>query len=411
MQRWPRCKAGWPSAPELPPQRSAQRFLLVELAAQTLAGVVARCGNGAALLVGCEAQDPTKARGRVLVVDGRSARILAEAVTDSEEHLFGHSLALVGDLDGDGRADWLVGAPAGTQGTHQGFAELRSGSDQHVIARVTGDAAAFGVDVAGLGDVDADGSPDFAIATPPIVRNATGQGCVTVFSGRTRQALRVITNDLPGIWFGASIADAGDTDGDGVHDLAIGGNFGAAPGTVRLYSGRTGAVLQTWSDDSPTSGFGTLVTSVGDLDGDGSGDLAVSAIRLAADTGPDQVHLFSGRSGRRITTISGDRANSRFGTSVVRYEPLRRHAPLLLAIGASLGGSSSCGSIEFWTPAGAKVSSLHGPGAFSGFGGWIATVNDLDGDGRPELFVAGPRANHEGSVYRVDSGKIRFGRQ
>jgi tRNA A-37 threonylcarbamoyl transferase component Bud32 len=361
------------------------------------------------ILVGCESPDPRQATGRVYLVDGRSAQILAVITSNQRTNLFGHSVALVGDVDGDTVPDWIVGAPSGTKETRHGFVELYSGRTRQCIAHIEGEGAAFGVDVCGLGDCDGDGCPDFAVGTPPIVRNSSGQGSAAIFSGRTRQPLHQLDNDVAGIWFGACLADAGDTDGDGVHDLVVGGNFGDAPGLVQMFSGRTGVVLQAWRDESKSSGFGMAIAGPGDLDGDGYGDVTISAIRLDESNGLDQVHVYSGHTGARFATLTGRQPGARFGTSVARFDQNHGRNPLL-AIGASMGGTGACGAVELWPVDGTQVTTLQGPAAFSGFGGVVVSARDLDGDGRSELFVSCPIDKRAGAVYRIDSKGIPFPR-
>ncbi|HEX5051834.1 MAG TPA: protein kinase [Planctomycetota bacterium] len=359
------------------------------------------------VLVACMSPRPVDGQGRVLLVDGKTAQVLATVETDSDEHVFGHSVAVIDDLDGDGHRDWLIGAPSGSQGERRGRAELWSGRTRQLLARLEGDEPGFGVGVAGLGDCDGDGCPDFAVATAPLLRNSAAQGSVQVFSGRTRQVLYTLRNDVAGVWYGACIANAGDCDGDGVPDLIVGGNFGAAPGLARLYSGRSGAVLQTWTDPSLSSGFGTLVGSAGDLDGDGRDDVVVTALRHDDHSGVDQIFLYSGATGSALAVFSGPRVGCGFGTAVLPYPGGKR--TLGLVIGVPYGGDPVTGVVEFWSVNGRQAGSVTGPRVMSRFGATIALTNDDDGDGLPELFVGGPADNDEGVVARVGSSQLRLG--
>ncbi|MCB9887564.1 MAG: protein kinase [Planctomycetes bacterium] len=361
------------------------------------------------LLISAPPRDPSLARGRVLVVDGRTLERLADLSDDSADNIYGYAIALAGDVDGDGDEDWLIGAPAGNRDARYAFVDVISGRDHRRLARVTDEASAFGVAVCGVGDWNADGCADFAVGIPPIVRNATAQGRVIVYSGRDRSVLRTFTNQVPGLWFGAELADLGDADGDGVHDLAVSGNFGAAPGRAVLYSGRTGEVLHTWSDDEPSSGFGVMLTAVGDFDGDGRGDLAVSAVRAEANGGTDRVLIYSGRTGALITALRGDRPGSLFGLGVTSYRVAGQRTPWLV-IGAPRGGDSAGGTVVVFTGAGEMVSTLQGPAGMAGFGSAVVAGEDIDGDGRPELFVSSPGVPAKLAVSRIDSRQMRFGR-
>ncbi len=94
-----------------------------------------------------------------------------------------------------------------------------------------------------------------------------------------------------GYWFGGSVANIGDLDGDGVNDLAVGANLdsgaGSKEGAVHImFMNTDGSVDSTVDIDSDTTNgptltsndrFGSSVTEIGDLDGDGVNDLAVGA--------------------------------------------------------------------------------------------------------------------------------------
>ncbi len=94
-----------------------------------------------------------------------------------------------------------------------------------------------------------------------------------------------------GYWFGGSVANIGDLDGDGVNDLAVGANLDSGAGTKEgavhiMFMNTDGSVDSTVEiDDDTTNGptltnndrFGVSVANIGDLDGDGVNDLAVGA--------------------------------------------------------------------------------------------------------------------------------------
>jgi hypothetical protein len=81
-----------------------------------------------------------------------------------------------------------------------------------------------GIAVAGLGDVDGDGTPDFAVGTlvfGSIAPNAfTGQ--VRIYSGASSLLLHTLNGTSPNDFFGHSLASLGDLDGDGVSDFLVG---------------------------------------------------------------------------------------------------------------------------------------------------------------------------------------------
>jgi hypothetical protein len=168
---------------------------------------------------------------------------------------------------------------------------------------------------------------------------------VRVYSGKSGELLRSFAADRAGVWFGAAIADVGDVDGDGCHDLAIGGSYDDAPGLVCVYSGRTGARLHTWVDDDPASNFGERIFGAGDVDGDGRADVAVAAPGAHNGTVRGRVCLFSGKDGRLLRTIVGEGPGDRFGQSLAGGIDLDGDGVADLLVGAGKGGASHSGRI------------------------------------------------------------------
>ncbi|HEY3368245.1 MAG TPA: integrin alpha [Symbiobacteriaceae bacterium] len=225
--------------------------------------------------------------GLVRVISGRDGSILYTLTGPDPGGAFGFSLAAVGDVDGDGVPDLLIGAPDTAPGgnTAAGSAFLYSGRTGTFIRRLDGVNTwdLFGWSVAGLGDVDGDGVPDFAVAAVSAqVGLLQDAGRVTVFSGSTGAPIYNIDGTESGAAFGLTMATIGDTDGDGLPDLLVGAPQ-AAPGgnpdagSLFLYSGATGALLQQFDGLAPNDGFGWSVVDLGDINGDGLREIAVGA--------------------------------------------------------------------------------------------------------------------------------------
>src|SRR5205085_8866731 len=113
----------------------------------------------------------------------------------------------------------------------------------------------FGWAVSNLGDVNRDGVQEAIVGEP-----FTDGGSTSVYSGRTG-ALLYHVDGASNDWNGFSMADAGDTNGDGVHDFLVGSPGGdpSLPGHADLYSGRTGALLHRFDGASPGDAFGWAV--------------------------------------------------------------------------------------------------------------------------------------------------------
>ncbi|HEB52438.1 MAG TPA: hypothetical protein ENI87_04180 [bacterium] len=394
---------GWQHVPLTPVARP------VDLPGNTTFGHTLRTVHDATgdglrdVLIAATASHPRNGESRVLLVDGRTATVVATIAGRLPKHLFGFSLDEVGDLDGDGARDWLVGAPSGSTDDMRGSAELWSSRTRQRLHLLRGQGAGFGASVCGLSDRDGDGVEDFAVATAPIVRNQTPQGRVDIYSGRTLEVLATWRHEVPGVWFGAWMANVGDTNGDGFADVVVGGNYGDAPGLARLYDGRTDAVLHTWTDPSDTSGFAARVAGVGDLDGDGAADVAVSALgphRAEAS----EVRIYSGRTGKLLSLSCGAGPGDNHGMAVLGYvHATGRH---MLAVGAPLNGEPITGAFQLIDAYNVTYTRVFGP-RIRGYFGWaMAAVDDDDGDGWPELFVSDPASHDDGAVWRVASRSI-----
>jgi hypothetical protein len=154
----------------------------------------------------------------------------------------------------------------------------------------------FGWAVSGLADVDHDGADDAIIGEPGF-----DQGTTWVYSGRTGALLRRFDGQ-PGDQNGFAIADAGDTNRDGVHDIISGAprQNGDTAGHAYLYSGRDGRLLHAFGGEVVGDWFGSAVSSAGDVDRDGHPDLLIGAFRHA---GGGMAFVYSGRTRKLLYRI------------------------------------------------------------------------------------------------------------
>ncbi|MBI3811090.1 MAG: FG-GAP repeat protein [Nitrospirae bacterium] len=123
--------------------------------------------------------------------------------------------AVLGDVNGDGVPDVIVGSPHNSPNgvSDAGSVYVYSGSNGSLIFKINGlvAGAELGTSVALIGDINGDGREDFAAGAP-----RQGGGAVYVFSGATGQVLYTIVNGLSNDNFGFSVSSAGDIDGDGM---------------------------------------------------------------------------------------------------------------------------------------------------------------------------------------------------
>lgn len=249
-------------------------------------------GDGVSdLLIGVKDASPSSISraGSVLVYSGSTVTLLYQLDGTAVDDFFGSSVAGIGDVDGDGLGDFIVGAEGVDLAGYSdvGSAFVYSGDTGSLLYRLDGtdDLDNFGHAVTGLLSLDGDTIPDFAVGAPYSDAGGFRAGEVTIYHGATGAMIRSHAGAPGANYLGYSIASAGDMDGDGYGDLVVGVPltllFGYGPGSVRVYSGREGdLMIQLRGLDSSTSvapWFGSDVAGGGDLNGDGVGDLVVGA--------------------------------------------------------------------------------------------------------------------------------------
>ena len=170
-----------------------------------------------------------------------------------------------------------------------------------------GTAMGFGGTIAGLGDIDGDGHADFVTSAPS--GGAAGAGVVQILSGADHSVIREWNGDVANDRFGASVDSAGDVDGDGLDDVVVGApSFSSFTGVVRVYSSATGALLYDYPALAVDESFGWTVAGVGDLDHDGRGDFVAATPfghTEAGELNAGYVRVFSGADGHEFARLRG----------------------------------------------------------------------------------------------------------
>ncbi|MCC6659384.1 MAG: FG-GAP repeat protein [Phycisphaerales bacterium] len=234
--------------------------------------------------------------GRVHVYSGGTGALLytlLPAQPAAGGH-FGESVSGVSDTDGDGRGDVVVGAPgespAWVEGCGQAY--LFSGAGGSLIRRFYSPGreprGSFGECVAGVPDLDGDGRGDLAIGAPAEDPGTTPEDCgrVYVYSGASGVLIWRYLAPTPeaNANFGNRIAGLPDVTGDGKGDILIGAwheNPAGGDedcGRVHIYSGGTGARFRTFLP-SGQAGDGLFGFAVAGVPRSGGGaDVVVGAI-------------------------------------------------------------------------------------------------------------------------------------
>ena len=217
--------------------------------------------------------------GSVRVYSGADASIVYTFHGTDAGDRFGCDVSGGGDHDADGVPDVVVGALQPRGGP--GYARVFSGRDASILYTFGGQEPgdAFGISVAALGDLDGDGGAEVLVGAPRSDEPGYQAGGAWLFSGKVGSILATFKGDGPEDRFGACVASLGDVDGDGIPDLAVGApqQHLPRPGYLRVFSGRDFACLSTLVGAAPGHQFGIAAAPLGDLDADGLSDLAVGA--------------------------------------------------------------------------------------------------------------------------------------
>ena len=410
-------------------------------------------------LVICSCNVPTQA--------GQTGTVLShQKISDTEGNFtgslvngdyFGSAAASIGDLDGDSVSDIAVGASAnlgeGASGTGSIWILFLDPNgdvnDYQKISDTEGNFTGtldvgdgFGCSITSIGDLDGDGIADIIVGADWDDDGGSNKGAVWVLfldpNGmvKSHQKISETQGNFTGTLgnydhFGSSVTSIDDLDGDGVTDIAVGayldGDGGAWRGAVWILFLDPNGTVKTHQKISDTEGnftgtlhnwdvFGYSVTSLGDLDGDGTTDIAVGSA-WDDDGGNDNGAVWvlfldpNGmvKSHQKISETQGNFAVNlgdqyEFGTSVTSIGDLNGDGFNDLAVGAvgDNGGNNYRGGLWllFLDADGTVKNYLHInelEGNFTGtlhsmyfFGASIMSLGDLDGDEVTDIAVGGP---------------------
>jgi len=386
-------------------------------------GIIPRCEASLAILV---------LMFSALFVTAIQAATLLDPRPEPSTTQFGYSVAVIGDIDGDGVPDLAVGAPfqdgdfdsIGGFGPPQdvGKVWIISGATLNVISQLNDPAfqmiqnrkfgGELGTSVAGVGDLNHDGIPDILVGVPHHTNFAADHvncGEAFVFSGADGSILFTLNDpeEEEGNRMGFAVAALGDGNGDGVADLLVGvpkkdvSEDLPDVGSAYIFSGADGSFIR--SLDPPARGgaeangrFGAAVADAGDVNHDGVDDILIGA------PGNSRAFVFDGATGALIfTMISPANSNAEklpsFGFAVAGGKDLDGDGIPDFVIGAPLQNGLKGAAYVFKGSDGALQRSLRGPRqGFAKFGYSVALTTDVTGDGHPDILVGAPDVSVNG---------------
>jgi len=372
------------------------------------------------------ADNYSSATGRAYIYyGGVNMNTIADVTLTGEaaNNQFGFPASRAGDVNGDGYSDVIVAAYGYSSSKGRVYIYF-GGSLMNNIADViiTGEAANnyFGISASSAGDVNGDSYSDVIVGA---YGNSSNTGKAYIYFGGSSMnniADVTMTGEAVNNYYGVSVSDAGDVNGDSFSDVIVGA-FINSSSTGRAYIYFGGSSMNNIADVTMTGGatnnyFGYSVSAAGDVNGDGYSDVIVGAYGYSSNTG--RAYIFHGGSSMNNgadVTITGEATNNNFGWSVSSAGDINGDGYSDVVVGAwgylinigrayiYFGGSSMNNTADV---------TVTGEGTSNSFGYTVSTCGDVNGDGYSEVIVgAYGNSSNNGRAYLYDyypNGEITY---
>lgn len=364
----------------------------------------------------------------------------AQLESDTASAALGYSVASAGDVNGDGYADVIVGAPFYADGEMNegaaliflgGMSGIPSGdpNSAHAVIESNEIGALFGASVASAGDVNMDGYDDVVVGAPLYANGEASEGAAFVFLG---SASGVVASDLGdahatvegnqiGAGMGLCVSGAGDVDMDGYDDLLVAANLYDSgetnEGAAFLWHGSASGIVGTGPGDADvqleSDQLGAqlgAVAGAGDVNGDGYADVILGSQSYdAGEVDEGAAFVFLGSAGGLVGTtpatahaqLESDLTGALFGWVVSGAGDVDMDGYDDVIVGAPLyanGESSEGGAFVFLgsasgvasADAGTAHAALESNQAGAQLGRGAAGAGDVNGDGYADVIAGAP---------------------
>ena len=279
-------------------------------------------------------------RGKLYVYSGATGALRWSVLGDAAGDELGTSVAGGHDVNGDGVADVIVGAPRGdANGSSSGYARVLSGVDGSQIHRVDGASGnqRWGTSVCIPGQLNpvADSRADFVVGSYNGVKAYSGANGSVLYS-----LSGLSSNDL----YGISVAALGDVTGDGVPEIIVGASQGnflfLGPGYVEVRNGATGALVFRETGDFDGQNYGRYVANAGDWNADGFDDVLVAGVVTDGATNIE-VDVLSGLDGTWLGTLANGLPEDREGGAIAGIGDSDGDGKTEIVLGASTASDAA----------------------------------------------------------------------
>jgi len=341
---------------------------------------------------------------------------------EAEGDLYGDDAAGIGDVNGDGYADFAVGARRhngwiGRAYIYYGGTSGLGAPDLTLSGSSVGDA--LGTSVNAAGDVNGDAYDDAIVG---VFGGNSGAGQAYVYygsaTGLSATPGAVLNGEASGDAFGSSAATAGDVNNDGYDDVVVAADgCNTSAGCAYVYLGSASGLATTPSvelNGDPAAEFGAAAGTAGDVNNDGYDDIIIGADGYGSYTGGAYVY-YGGTGGitqTNYTLLTGEAAGDNFGWDARAAGDVNGDGYDDVLVGAYGAAPASSNTGRAYLYYGSETGVIATPAfamtgvAFGDLLGFsVGAAGDIDGDTYSDIVVGAPGVSgNTGQAYVYTGG-------